>query len=133
MLMAAEPVPGNDFVLFLEDNDDLRDMVVDLVEAALERPCVGVASYDELVAMGRDVLACGLAILDINLGPRQPSGIDAYIWLRDKGYIGRIVFLTGHADSHPLVVQAERLGDAEILSKPIAPDHLRMVIEGAHR
>ena len=94
---------------------------------------MGVASYKELVALGNKVLACDAAVLDINLGPSQPSGIDAYEWLRNQGYTGRIVFLTGHASTHPLVIQAQTIGDAEIFSKPIDPDHIRSIIEGVHQ
>jgi FixJ family two-component response regulator len=118
------------YVLFVEDNDDLRELFGELIPFMLERQCVGVASYEELVALGEEALGCGVAILDINLGPNRPSGIDAYTWLRGSGYTGRIVFLTGHASNHPLVVEAQRIGDAEIFSKPIEPERLRSVVEG---
>jgi DNA-binding NtrC family response regulator len=118
------------FVLYVEDNDDLRELVVELVTVVVKRRCVGVGSYEELVALGEEALGCSLAILDINLGSNRRSGIDAYAWLRDKGYKGRIVFLTGHASTHPLVVEAQRIGNAEIFSKPIEPDRLRSIIEG---
>ena len=121
------------FVLFVEDDDDLRESCVELIIVVLERQCVGVGSYKELVALGNDVLGCDAAILDINLGPCQPSGIDAYKWLRNTGYRGRIVFLTGHASTHPLVVDATRIGDAEIFSKPIDPDNIRSLVEGVHQ
>jgi len=119
-----------DFVLYVEDNDDLRELVVELVTVVLKRRCVGVGSYEELVALGKEALRSSVAILDINLGPGRRSGIDAYAWLRDHGYQGRIVFLTGHASTHPLVVEAQRIGDAEIFSKPIEPDRLRSIVEG---
>ena len=121
------------FVLYVEDNDDLRELVVELVTALLEHRCLGVGSYEELVALGDEALGCSIAILDINLGPNQPSGIDAYRWLRDEGYRGRIVFLTGHASTHPLVIEAKRIGDAEIFSKPIEPDRLRSIVEGVRQ
>jgi FixJ family two-component response regulator len=73
-----------------------------------------VGSYEELVALGEEAFGCGVAIIDINLGANRRSGIDAYAWLRSEGYTGRIVFLTGHASTHPLVVEAQRVGDAEI-------------------
>lgn len=120
---------GTGFVLYVEDNDDLRELVVELVTVVLQRRCVGVGSYEELVALGEDAFGCSVAILDINLGHSRPSGIDAYTWLRDNGYMGRIVFLTGHASTHPLVVEAKRIGDAEIFSKPIDPDRLRSIVE----
>ena len=119
-----------EFVLFLEDDDDLRELFVKFVAVFLERACVAVASYDELVALGEDALKCRGAILDINLGPDRPSGIDAYAWLRQQGYTGRIAFLTGHANNHPLVVEASRLGDAEIFTKPIDADQVRTLVEG---
>jgi FixJ family two-component response regulator len=125
-----ETVTRPEFVLFVEDSDDLREMFVELVGFVLNRRCIGVGSYEELVALGERALGCGVAILDINLGPGHWSGIDAYTWLREKGYTGRIVFLTGHADNHPLVVAAKRKGDAEIVSKPIDPDRLQSVIDG---
>jgi FixJ family two-component response regulator len=125
-----ESVIGTEFVLYVEDDDDLRELVVELVTVVLKRRCIGVGSYEELVALGEDALRCSVAILDINLGPNRRSGIDAYTWLREKGCTGRIVFLTGHASTHPLVVAANRIGDAEILSKPIDPDQLRAIVEG---
>jgi ActR/RegA family two-component response regulator len=125
-----DSVIGPEFVLYVEDNDDLRELVVELVTIVFQRRCVGVGSYEELVGLGEEVLGCRVAILDINLGPNRRSGIDAYTWLRDKGYTGRIVFLTGHASTHPLVVEAKRIGDAEIFSKPIDHDRLRSIVEG---
>ena len=133
MRRLPESVTGTDFVLYVEDNDDLRELVVELVTVVIKRPCVGVGSYEELVALGDEVLGCSVAILDINLGANRRSGIDAYAWLRHTGYTGRIVFLTGHASTHPLVVEAQRIGDAEIFSKPIEPDRLRSIVEGERR
>jgi len=130
MPQVQESVKSTGFVLYVEDNDDLRELVVELVTLVLKHRCVGVGSYDELAALGQEALGCSVAILDINLGPDQPSGIDAYTWLRDMGYKGRIVFLTGHASTHPLVVEAQRIGGAEIFSKPIEPDRLRSIVEG---
>jgi FixJ family two-component response regulator len=128
-----ESVTGTEFVLYVEDNDDLRELVVELVTYVLKRRCVGVGSYEELVALGEHALRCSVAILDINLGSNRRSGIDAYEWLRANGYTGRIVFLTGHASTHPLVVEAQRIGDAQIFSKPIEPDRLRSIVEGVGR
>ena len=118
------------FVLFLEDNDDLRDAFVDVVTDGLKRRCVGIRSYGELLELGEDALRCAIAVLDINLGPGRPSGVTAYQWLRKNGYAGQIVFLTGHASTHPLVVEAQRIGDAQVYAKPIDAGLLRTLIEG---
>jgi len=124
-----ESVTGTEFVLYVEDNDDLRELVTELVTVVFKRRCVAVGSYEELVVLGQHVLGCSVAILDINLGSNRRSGLDAYAWLRANGYTGRIVFLTGHASTHPLVIEAHRIGDAEIFSKPIEPDRLRSIVE----
>jgi FixJ family two-component response regulator len=117
-------------VLFLDDDPDLRETIIDLVQAIFDRECLGLPGYRDLVALGDRALGCSLAILDINLGPEVPSGIDAYDWLREHRFHGRIVFLTGHAGTHPLVVEASRIGDARVLTKPISFDRLKSVIQG---
>jgi len=48
-------------VLFVEDSEDLREMFVELVDFALNRRCIGVGSYEELVALGDRALGCGPA------------------------------------------------------------------------
>jgi FixJ family two-component response regulator len=119
-------------VLFLDDDDDLRATFADLVRTIFARECHGIGSHSDLVALGERALHCGVAILDINLGPQAPSGIDSYGWLRKHGFEGRIVFLTGHAASHPLVIEARRLGDAEVVSKPVSLDRLTTMLENGY-
>src|SRR5579862_5380074 len=58
-----------------------------------------------------EALGSRLAILDVNLGPGCPSGLDAHSWLAAEHFSGRIVFLTGHAQSYPLVERAGALAD----------------------
>lgn len=103
----------------LEDDDDLRTLLCELLMASGAAACVSVRSLEELIRQKEQVLGCGLAVLDVNLGARAPSGLDAYHWLRGNGFGGRIVFLTGHARSHPLVRQAHELTHVQVLSKPI--------------
>lgn len=124
---------GHGFVLFVEDSDDLRETFVELITVVVGRRCIGVGSYREVVALGNTVLECSAAIIDINLGAGQPSGIDVYQWLRRVGYTERIVFLTGHASTHPLVTEAARIGDAEILSKPVNLEQIRLMVEGVRQ
>ena len=116
-------------VLFLDDDEDLRVTFADLVKTIFDRECHGIRSYGDLIDLGDRALHCGVAILDINLGPQNPSGLDAYGWLRKHGFGGRIVFLTGHAASHPLVVEAKRLGDAEVVGKPVSLERLTAMLD----
>ena len=69
------------------------------------------------------MLQSRVAILDINLGPNVPDGVDAFNWLMDHGFQGKILFFTGHARTNPLVAQAVRNG-VEILEKPVHPDKI---------
>jgi DNA-binding response OmpR family regulator len=113
-------------ILLLDDDEDLRDAVCDLI-ALFGAPCIALPSVAALTAEAAQALRCRLAILDVNLGDGQPSGVDAYEWLRANGFPGRIVFLTGHAASHPAVARAASLG-VQVLAKPIESAELRALI-----
>lgn len=116
-------------VLFLDDDNDLREVVVELTRAS-DVNCEAVASVVEMqAAVQRSREAFELAILDINLGPGQPSGVDAYRWLLQQGFTGRIAFLTGHAHSHPLVAEALRVGDAVVHEKPMTVASFRAMLK----
>ena len=117
-------------VLVVEDDADLLDSLTVALELLCGRSSLCVSGYRELVELGPRALACELAILDVNLGPGLPSGLDALRWLRDHNFGGRICFLTGHATSHPLVDQAVHRGDAMVLRKPIAADMLKALVDG---
>ncbi|MFP2928332.1 response regulator [Pyxidicoccus sp. 3LG] len=107
-------------VLVLEDDDDLRTILGELLRMAGVETCVEAGSYDELVRKKDAVLGCDLALLDVNLGAGVESGLDGHRWLRENGFEGRTVFLTGHARSHPLVRQAYELQHVRVLSKPVS-------------
>jgi len=111
-------------VLVLDDDRDLREVLSEVLTSRLHVDCIAAGSVDELVTMRERVLGCALAILDVNLGPHTRSGIDAFEWLRSQGYHGSVAFLTGHADSHPLVRDAARIGDARVFQKPISLEAL---------
>lgn len=118
-------------VLLLDDNPDLLDVLECTVVEVCARGCVAAKSLDEFRALGDRALDCDVAILDVNLGPDQPNGIDAYEWLRSHGFHGRIAFLTGHARTHPAVERACRVEAAHVYQKPISLDQLRSIVGGA--
>ena len=110
-------------VVFLDDNEDLRELIATLLKSELGVECLCFGTVMEFQNHSKDVLEAKLAILDINLGPAAPDGIEAFNWLMDHGFRGRVVFLTGHARTHPQVALAERSG-AEVLEKPVYPEQL---------
>jgi DNA-binding NtrC family response regulator len=117
-------------VLLLEDDADQLEVLAILLSLECGRESVLARSYDELTRLGDAPLGCELALLDVNLGPEQPSGLDAYRWLRERGFTGRVCFLTGHARHHPLVVAALRMGDVRVVEKPVETAELRKLVEG---
>jgi FixJ family two-component response regulator len=117
-------------VLVLEDDEDLRSILRELLSLSGVDECVDAGSLAELKRKRVEALGCGLAILDINLGADVPSGLDAHEWLKENGFSGRTVFLTGHARSHPLVRQALELSNVQVLSKPIESKVLVALVGG---
>jgi DNA-binding NtrC family response regulator len=118
-------------VLLLDDDPDLLDVLGSVIGEVYERPCFTATSYEELVKLGDRALSCDVAILDVNLGPGRPSGIDAYRWLQERGFRGRIVFLTGHARTHPAVQRAREAQTAMVYQKPISISVLRSILDEA--
>lgn len=119
-------------VLLLDDSPDLLFLEKKLIEKQCHCETLTAHDFDEVTSIGEKLFDCGLAILDINLGPNQPNGIDVYHWLRSHGFRSPIVFLTGHGRTFPLVAEAERLGDAQVLMKPVDPQVLVELVRGAH-
>jgi DNA-binding NtrC family response regulator len=115
-------------ILVLDDDTDLRELVSETFEMVGHR-CVTVGSVRELIERDAEALACDLAIIDINLGPGQPSGIDACEWLIRRDFTGRIAFLTGHAASHPLVIEAAQVARGTVLTKPLTTSTLLALTE----
>ena len=118
-------------VLILDDDNDLRATLGETLEVFFARPWVGAGSLDEMAALEGEIAACDLAILDINLGLGKPSGLDAHHWLKQRGFRGRITFLTGHARSHPLVDEACREQTTRVYEKPLTLAALGQLLQGA--
>ena len=111
-------------VLVLEDDEDMRALLCELLVMSGVDGCVEAGSVRELEACGERVHRAQLALLDINLGAGNPTGLDAYEWLVRQRYGGQVVFITGHAATHPELRAAERLHGVRVLMKPVDPDVL---------
>ena len=110
-------------IVFLDDSEDLRELMPILLESTLEVECMCFCKMKDFETHSKEVLRAKVAILDINLGPNAPDGVDAFNWLLDHGFHGKILFFTGHARTNPQVARAERNG-AQVMEKPIRPDKL---------
>src|SRR5215831_12138573 len=110
-------------IVFLDDSEDLRDLMPVLLEPAFGVKCLCFASLLEFDNHREEILRAKVAILDINLGPDAPDGIDAFHWLRRHGFRGKVLFFTGHARTNPQLAVAETHG-ATILEKPLQPEKL---------
>jgi FixJ family two-component response regulator len=105
-------------VFLLDDDEDLRTMLGSVLEMSGRCTVRPMTSLREMERHLADLPQLSAAILDINLGLNEPTGIDAYRWLRSHGFAGRVIFLTGHAREHAIVQEADLIGDAILLEKP---------------
>lgn len=115
-------------ILFVDDDLAVRSSMQDLLKSVGVARCVALGSLSEVQAHGDEALSTDVAILDVNLGRGKPSGLDVFHWLERAGYVGRVVFLTGHAANHPLVRQATESSRSSILEKPIGFDQLMAIL-----
>lgn len=105
-------------VLILDDDEDLCGVVKDIFMMLGASNCVCATSLLGLKDQSAEALLCDVAVLDVNLGALNPSGLDAYEWLMSVGFRGRVVFFTGHARSHPLIQSALKYEGVKIIEKP---------------
>jgi FixJ family two-component response regulator len=117
-------------VLFVDDSSDLCEVVEFMCQSLPEVECVCVTSMSAVLERAVQVLQTGLAILDVNLGPGEPSGVEIYRWLKGQNYRGKIVFLSGHARTDPLVEDAARISGVDFFQKPLAFGQLETLILG---
>ena len=119
-------------VLFVDDSSDLCQVIEAMCQLLPEVECVCVTSMSAVQERAELVLRTGLAILDVNLGPGEPSGVDIYRWLRGRNYHGKTVFLSGHARTDPQVEEAARMSGVDFFQKPLAFDQIEALILGTH-
>jgi CheY-like chemotaxis protein len=114
---------------FLDDDGDLRDVMRELL-SVLGHDVLCVGSLREMQALGARLFACDVVLLDINLGASEPSGLDAFRWLRDHGFLGRIAFLTGHGRSlaEALANLDEETRATPMYEKPVGLDVLMQLL-----
>jgi FixJ family two-component response regulator len=120
-------------VLFVDDDCDICEVVEAMCQSLPEVECVCVTSMSAVLDRAAHVLRTGLAILDVNLGPGEPSGVEICRWLKGKNYRGKIVFLSGHARTDPQVEEAARISGVDFFQKPLGFDQIEALILGTHQ
>jgi DNA-binding response OmpR family regulator len=109
-------------ILICDDDPDIAEVMGEFFRDH-GFDCVAAQSFDEVVANRSEALGCSLAILDVNLGQGQPSGVDVFRWLQHERFGGSVVFLTGHAVMSSVLSGMRALG-VPILAKPVAAETL---------
>jgi len=120
-------------VLFVDDSRDICEVIEAMCQSLPEVECVCVTSMSTVQERAAQILRTPLAILDVNLGPGEPSGLEIYRWLKGKNYRGKIVFLSGHARTDPQVEEAARISGVDFLQKPLAFSQIEALILGTHQ
>jgi DNA-binding NtrC family response regulator len=120
-----------DAVLFVDDDDDLREVMRDTLGRLGVRQIITAGSLREVEEHRDEALQCQLAVLDINLGSDEPNGVSVFEWLEHEGFAGRVVFLSGHGNKDVRVQQAASCAGSRVASKPITLAKLRDLIGDA--
>jgi DNA-binding NtrC family response regulator len=114
-------------VLLLDDDKDLCSVLSEIIRDIGSPVCTCVFSLEDLKKTD-NLNLYDLALLDVNLGDGAPSGIDAYNWLMEKGFKGKVAFFTGHARSHPLVKKALEIPSVTLIEKPAEMSQIEALI-----
>jgi response regulator of citrate/malate metabolism len=117
-------------VLFVDDNSDLCQVIDLMCQSLPGIECICVASMSAVLERVAQVLRTDLAILDVNLGPGEPNGIEIYRWLKGQNYHGKIAFLSGHARTDPQVEEATRISGVDFFQKPLGFGQIEALILG---
>lgn len=117
-------------IFVVDDDPDLRYLLCEVFASFGVAECRAYRSLEELQQDRAFALGGELAVLDVNLGSGA-SGIDVCRWLRAQHFGGRMIFLTGHAKSHPLVAAAAREPGTQVYEKPIGINTLLALVQKA--
>lgn len=115
-------------VFFLDDSQELLEVMKVFAESSCACQAISASSFDEMFSMEEAILKCDLAFLDLNLGSHQPSGVQAYRWMRSLGYNKPVYFLTGHAVDSEESREALIFDEAKVLRKPVPAQDLIQII-----
>lgn len=113
-------------IAVVDDDEGVRDSLSALFDVR-GHP---VASYDRGSGLLGDLakLTVGCILLDVRLP--DMNGLDVQTRLREAGYGGPVVVMTGFADV-PLAVSAMKAGAFDFVQKPFRPGEIYDIVEAA--
>ncbi len=117
-------------ILLVEDDDDLRDVLVGALRAEghdVRAVPDGEAALDALAADSHE-----LVLLDLGLGPRGPDGIGVCRRLRASDMEPFVMVLTARGDEADIVLALEAGAD-DYVRKPVGIAELRSRVRAALR
>lgn len=117
-------------VLLVDDDEGLCEVFSDFIESCGNHRCRYAHSLSEVQRVFLESSNFSLVILDVNLGRHQANGVEVYRWIRQAGFNGRIVFLTGHAQAFPELQNIQATEGIEILEKPIDTHRIERLLAG---
>lgn len=121
-------------ILMVDDERDLCMLAKALLESTGKCRVDCASTLSEVHAKEPELPDYDAAVLDITLGAGEPTGLEVRRWLLAHGFRGRIVFLTGHPRTDPLVAEAAALPDIQLLQKPQGFEQLRdLLLDGGAR
>jgi FixJ family two-component response regulator len=115
-------------VLFVEDDDDARD----LLTRALERAgyaCSPARGTEQAIERARELGYCDLVITDIVLNGDDRGGLQLMSTLRALGIAAPVVLITAFADVAKVKLALNQ-GAAHLLEKPFRAAELLRVVAG---
>ena len=121
-------VPRRRRALVVEDNDALRELVSQSIEASFDEVLTAADGQDGLDALTRIDGEVDIIVADLMM-PRV-HGLDFLRRAREQWPSLKVVVVTGAATSH-LTAQARALGAVALLAKPFRIRELRAVIQDA--
>lgn len=116
-------------VLLLDDDTDLCEVLTEMILEMGASVCESVNTIEQLKAIEGINEKFDLIFIDMNLGPSSPPGIEAYKWLLQNGFGGKVAFFSGHGPSHPLIQKALEYPQVTVLEKPAKFSQIENLIQ----
>ena len=117
-------------VLILDDDIDLSEILELTIKHLGVTLCKVIHSYKEILELNKvELTRFDICLLDVNLGPGQPNGLEVYKHLKQVNYPGEIYFFTGHGKSDSRLQVLTNFSLTHILEKPVSIETLNNIIQ----